>query len=301
MPSPIPVVALAGGSGGLGFRIARALVARGAALRVLVRPDIDIGDERKLADIGATPIKADPGEVSAMAEALRGVDCVVSALSGLRPVIVERQGLLLDAAVAASVPRFIPSDYAADFTKTTPGENRNFDLRREFMARASAAPIAVTSILNGAFMDMLGAEMPIIQRSIRRVLYWRSADQPLDFTMKDDVASYTAAAALDPATPRILRFAGDTVTAKQIAAAMSEVEGRHYRTLGAGGIGALGLMIRTAKLVAPQPGGTFPPWQGMQYMRDMFSGAGRLTPIDNARYPDVRPTPVIEHLRAILR
>ncbi|WP_230206749.1 hypothetical protein [Novosphingobium sp. Gsoil 351] len=52
------------------------------------------------------------------------------------------------------------------------------------MAIADAAPIRVTSILNGAFMDMLGAEMPIIQPRVRRVLYWRSADQPLDFTMR---------------------------------------------------------------------------------------------------------------------
>lgn len=301
MTSATPVVALAGGSGDLGFRIAKALVARVAVLRVLVRPDIDARDERRLVDIGATPMKADPGDVSAMAEALRGVECVVSALSGLRAVIVDRQGLLLDATVAADVPRFISSDYAADFTKTTPGQNRNFDLRREFMARADAAPIAVTSVLNGAFMDMLGAEMPIIQRSIRRVLYWRSADQPLDFTMKDDVAAYTAAAALDPKTPRILRFAGDTVTARQIAAAMSEVEGRRYRTLRAGGLSALGVMIRIAKLVAPQPDATFPPWQGMQYIRDMFSGAGRLTPVDDDRYPEVRPTSVVEHLRTIMR
>ena len=76
------------------------------------------------------------------------------------------------------------------------------------MARVDVAPIRVTSILNGAFMDMLGAEMPLIQRRLRRVLYWGSADQPLDFTTKDDVAAYTAAAALDDTTPRILRIAG---------------------------------------------------------------------------------------------
>jgi hypothetical protein len=77
---------------------------------------------------------------------------------------------LLDAAVKAGVPRFISSDFAADFTKSIPGRNRNFDLRRAFMARVDTAPIRVTSILNGAFLDMLGAEMPIIQPRIHRVL-----------------------------------------------------------------------------------------------------------------------------------
>jgi nucleoside-diphosphate-sugar epimerase len=215
-------------------------------------------------------------------------------------VIVDRQGVLFDGAVRAGVPRFISSDYSADFTKTRPGENRNLDLRREFMARADAvaarAPVKVTSILNGAFMDMLGAEMPIIQPRIHRVLYWGDADQLLDFTTKDDAAAYVAAAALDDMTPRILRIAGDSVSARGIAAAMSEVTGERYRTLWAGSIGSLGFMIRVAKLVAPQPRAAFPPWQGMQYMRDMFSGRGKLEPLDNNRYPDLRWTSIREQL-----
>jgi hypothetical protein len=147
-------------------------------------------------------------------------------------------------------------------------QNRNFDLRREFMARADKTPIKVTSILNGAFLDMLGAEMPIIQRRIHRVLYWHDADQVLDFTTKDDVAAYTAAAALDDTTPRILRIAGDSVSARDIAATMSEVSGERYRPLWAGSLGSLGIMIRIAKLIAPRPDAPFPAWQGMQYMRD---------------------------------
>ena len=38
---------------------------------------------------------------------------------------MDRQGVLLEGAVRAGVPRFIPSDYSADFTKTRPGGNRN--------------------------------------------------------------------------------------------------------------------------------------------------------------------------------
>jgi nucleoside-diphosphate-sugar epimerase len=227
---------------------------------------------------------------------MRGATCVVSALNGLHEVIVDRQSVLLDAAVRAGVPRFIPSDYSEDFTKTRPGENRNLDLRREFMAHADRAPIKVTSILNGAFMDMLNAEMPIIQPKIHRVLYWGSATQPLDFTTKDDVAAYVAAAALDDTTPRILRIAGDTLSAREIASVMSDVTGERYSTLWAGSLGALGVMIRVAKLVAPQPGEAFPAWQGMQYMRDMFSGRGKLQPLDNVRYSEVRWTSIREQL-----
>jgi len=64
--------------------------------------------------------------------------------------------VLLDGAVQAGGPRFLSSDYSTHSTKTQAGDNRNLDLRREFIARTDRAPIRVISILNGAFMDMLG-------------------------------------------------------------------------------------------------------------------------------------------------
>lgn len=293
-----PNIVLAGAAGDLGARIAKALIARGAAVRALVRIEVSAADKDRLTGMGAVVAPADVADVGPVATACEGAACVVSALNGLHDTIMDRQGVLLDGAVKAGVPRFISSDFSADFTKTRPGDNRNLDLRREFMARADRAPIQVTSILNGAFMDMLGAEMPIIQPRIHRVLYWGSADQPLDFTTKDNVAAYVAAAALDETTPRILRIAGDTPSARDIAWAMTEVTGEQYHTLCAGSIGSLGVMIRVAKLVAPQPHAAFPPWQGMQYMRDMFSGRGKLHPLDNDRYPDLRWTSAREQLAA---
>lgn len=156
-------IALAGATGDLGERILKALVSRGAQVLALVRPDADEHATDRITTLGATVARADPTDVESLAKALQGAACVVSALNGLREVIVDRQTMLLNGAVRAGVPRFIPSDYSADFTNTAPGGNRNFDLRREFMSRADQAPLQVTSILNGAFLDMLGNEMPIIQ------------------------------------------------------------------------------------------------------------------------------------------
>ncbi len=192
---------LAGASGDLGARIAKALIAHGAAVRALVRVEMSASDRDRLTGMGAIVTPAAVSDTGSVATACEGAACVVPALNGLHDVIVDRQGVLFDAAVKAGVPRYISSDYSADFTKTRPGDNRNLDLRREFMAHADRAPIQVTSILNGAFMDMLGAEMPIIQPRIHRVLYWHDAGQALDFTTKDDLAAYVAAAALDGATP----------------------------------------------------------------------------------------------------
>ncbi len=299
-PQHVGTIALAGATGDLGFRIAAALVARGAHVRALVRRDLSASDAERLSALGVERVAADPTDVAAMTTACAGADCVVSALNGLRDVIVDRQVVLLDAAVTAGVPRFIPSDYAADYTATQPGSNRNFDLRREFKARADAAPIQVTSILNGAFMDMLGAEMPIIQPKLRRVLCWGSASQPMDFTMKDDVAAFTASAALDPSTPRMLRIAGGTASARQLAETLSEVSGHRYRSMWVGPVAALSGLIALTRRFAPEPDEVFPAWQGMQYMRDMFTGQAKLSVLDNDRYSEIRFTSLNARLRTVL-
>ena len=277
-------IVLVGGSGDLGGRIARSLVDRGAHVRALVHSGT-FGEKRdRLSTLGVTVIEVNFDDPEELADACRGAACVVSALNGLRPVIIGMQGRILQAAVASGVPRFIPSDFSLDYTRTRPGDNRNMDLRREFMAQIDSMPIRPTSILNGAFTDMLTGQAPIVLHGIRRILYWGDADQPIDFTTKDDVARYTAAAALDPDAPRYLRIAGDVVTPRSLADTMTQVTGKRFGLLRAGGIGRLSMVIRVVRKLAPQPDAVFSVWQGMQYLRDMASGRGKLQRLDNDRY-----------------
>ena len=285
-------VVLAGATGGLGGRIAKVLRERGARVRALVRRATARDKVEGLRALGVEIATVDVSSVAEVAAACAGASCVVSALNGLRDVIVETQSVLLEAAVRAGVPRFIPSDYSIDLTKLAPGSNRNLDLRREFHRRLDAAPIAATTIYSGAFMELLTAQMPLILFKQRRVLYWGNADQRLDFTTIGDTAVFTAMAALDPKTPRFLRVAGDRVTARQVAVLMTELTGTRFRLLRAGGLGMLAAIIRVARLVAPAKDEIFPAWQGMQYMHNMFDGRGVLEPLDNDRYPGMRWTTV---------
>ncbi len=94
--------------------------------------------------MGAKVIQVDMSNKTELTQALKDVSCVVSALAGLHDVIVDGQSLLLEAAIAAGVPRFIPSDFSSDFTKLPQGENRNFDLRKEFHKKLDNAPISST-------------------------------------------------------------------------------------------------------------------------------------------------------------
>src|SRR6476646_5333791 len=149
------VIVLAGATGHLGGQIAASMRERGATVRAIVRKGGDPERTRALRRQGVRIVEVDYASRPELARACHGGSCVVSALSGLRDVVVDAQTRLLDAAVEAGVPRFIPSDYAIDFTKLPEGSNRNFDLRREFKQRLDDAPISATSILNGMFMELL--------------------------------------------------------------------------------------------------------------------------------------------------
>ncbi len=295
---PAPLIVLAGATGDLGHRIALALLARGAQVRALVRPGNTKPKVATLRERGAAIVEVDFNDPAALTRACGGAACVVSALSGLRNVIVDAQTHLLDAAVAAGVPRFIPSDFSIDYTKLPAGSNRNLDLRREFNRHLDRVPIQPTSILNGMFADLLTGQAPLVLFKLKRILYWGPADQPLDFTTIANTAEYTAAAALDPTTPRYLRVAGEVATVRDLQAAATAATGQRFKLLRAGGLWVLKLMIRITRRLVPAKNEVFPPWQGMQYLHNMFTGQPKLTPLDNDRYPGIRWTSVREVLAA---
>jgi nucleoside-diphosphate-sugar epimerase len=293
-----PTIVVAGATGNLGGRIVKALLERGASVRALVRPGVARDKLERLQRLGVTIANVDFSSASKVALACSAAACVVSAVAGLRDVIVETQTGLLDAAVKAGVPRFIPSDFSIDFTKFPPGENRNLDLRREFHKRLDKASIRATTIFNGAFTDMLTGQMPLILFKLKRVLYWGDADQRMDFTTIDNSAAFTASAALDPSTPRFLRIAGDQLSARELTVVVSEVTGEKFRLFRAGGLGMLGTLIKVARTFAPGEKELYPAWQGMQYMRNIFDGRAKLEPLDNDRYPGIHWTTVRDVLSA---
>lgn len=289
-------VAVVGATGALGGRIVEALIARGADVCAIVRPGTASEKLARLERPGVEIAHVDFRSAIDLMKAITGASCVVSALQGLREVLVDSQSLVLDAAIAAGVKRFIPSDFASDFAKVAPGDNRNFDLRREFHERLDAAPIAATSILNGAFAEILNYGTPLLDFKAKRVGYWEDADFRVDFTAMSDTASFTAAAALDASAPEVLRIAGFQISPRELSAVASEITGTDFALVRLGSLAEL--IAHNKRERASHPEGeaeVFPAWQRSQYLASMFTA--QLSPLDNPRYPDVTWTgvrPIIE-------
>jgi NmrA-like family len=278
------LIILAGATGDLGNKIARELIRKNARVVALVRLGISSEKRKELQSLGCFVQEVDFSDSKALSEACQGGSVVVSALAGLRDVMVETQTCLLNAAVSAKVPRFIPSDFALDFTKLPADWNRNLSFRNEFRERADKADIKVTSILNGGFMNMLTGKAPFVLFKINRILCWGNPDQLTDWTTIEDTALFTAMASLDPETPRYLKIAGDQISANGLAKIMSELTGEKFKVLRPGSLGVFKFIIGLTKLLTNKTDALYPPWQGMQYMHNMYSGVAKFDKVDNDRY-----------------
>ena len=291
-------ILVAGATGNLGGKIVDALLEQGAEVRAVVRAETDAAKVKALREKGVQVFEIDMRDKNEIADVCAGAECIVSALSGLREVIVDGQKTLLDAAVAARVPRFIPSVYSLDYTNLIPGTNRNLDLRREFDEHLKTVPIQATSIFNGAFMDLLTTDMPLILYRFRRILYWGAPTVRMDLTTTFDVGEFAARAAMDENAPRYLRIAGDSVSAIDVKEIMNDISGAKFRLFRAGSIPLLNLIIKIARFFAPAKTKLYPAWQGMQYMRDMMEGRAIIETHDNNRYSVMKWTSVREFLES---
>ena len=281
-------IVLAGATGDLGTRIARALSKRGADVVALGRIGTADDKVRALESLGAKVRIVDMASVSDIAKECDAATCVVSALAGLRDVIVDMESVLLEAALAARIPRFIPSDFSMDFRTLPAGENRNLDLRREFHQRLDVAPIASTSIFNGPFGEVLTRynHVPLFDFKKKMVGYWEDPDWRIGFTAMNDVAAYTAAAALDQSTPRALRIASFRVTPREFT---DEVMKTPFQLVRLGSLEDLRAQNKSERAAHPEgENEVYPRWQVGQYLQTMFTT--HYDEIDNDRYPDLKWT-----------
>ena len=283
-------ILVAGSTGDLGGRIVKALLKNGARVRALVRSGADPVVVNLLRSSGVNIVEANLADREALIAACTGVSCVVSALAGLRDVIVDTQSLLLEAAVNAGVPRFIPSDYSTDFTQLPEGANRNFDLRKEFMRKIDGANIKATSIFNGAFAELLTYNIPFLDHKNKTVSYWEKPDWKVDFTSMNDTAAFTAKAALDDDSPRYLRIASFQVSAREMAAASG------YELKYKGTLAELDAYNKSERAAHPEgESELYAKWQQSQYIHSMFSAQNQV--LDNERYSGLIWSTLPEYLR----
>ncbi|GAB2686406.1 hypothetical protein GCM10027037_05410 [Mucilaginibacter koreensis] len=156
----------------MGGKICKHLLKKEVNVRVLVRKESDEAKVKELRKIGVEVVTADFADEHSLIAACEGSSCVVSVLAGLHKVIVTAQSQLLHAAIQAGVSRFIPSDFCTDFTQLKAGDNRHFDLRKEFQSIMETSNIKATSVFNGAFAHVLQYNIPLLDTKDKNINYY---------------------------------------------------------------------------------------------------------------------------------
>jgi len=278
-------ILVAGATGDLGLRIVKALLSKQADVIALVRNDSNSNKINDLRHLGVKVIKADMNNVDEIASASRDVSCVVSAVSGLRDVIVDAQLNLLKGAIKGGVKRIIPSDFATDFLTIPEGVNRNYDLRKEFKKHLDSSTIKATSIFNGAFAEVLGYNIPLFDKKGKTIAFFEGKkDWKIDFTTMDDTAMYTAFAALDDETPRYLRISSFSVSPEELVQLGEKYRREKFDLVNKGTLEDLSAKIKVIKAADPEADTSlYSKTQKVQYLYSMFFAHNETS--DNSRYP----------------
>ncbi|KAI5294823.1 hypothetical protein KEM52_003089 [Ascosphaera acerosa] len=154
MAKEVKNVIVIGGTGYIGKFIVQGLVKAGFNVSVLTRAS-------KVAEHqfpeGVTPVPYEPDSKDSLVKAFTGQDVVVSALA---QTALASEYLMIDAAVEAGVPRFLPSEYGTDPQEmVTRDKLSTFKAKKEvfdyLVKVAEEGKIEYTAFATGPFLDPL--------------------------------------------------------------------------------------------------------------------------------------------------
>ncbi|THG13843.1 hypothetical protein TEA_014321 [Camellia sinensis var. sinensis] len=201
-------ILIVGGTGKLGFEIAKASLRSSHPTFALIRDEssTDLHKSHKLqtlSDSGATLLKGSLEDETRLIEAIKQVDVVICAVSSKQVLL---QKLLISAIKQAGcVKKFIPSEFGVDPCKTRiSGLDHNFYARKaEIRCLVEAEGIPYTYICCNFFMSYL---LPsIVQPGLKspprdKIKIFGDKNAKGVFMKESDVASFTISAVDDPRT-----------------------------------------------------------------------------------------------------
>ncbi|BGP41696.1 hypothetical protein JCM10449v2_005687 [Rhodotorula kratochvilovae] len=245
--TPYNNVALFGGTGQIGQAILDALL-RPSTEGYQPNIKVFLRDEQWDDKAGTVPddprvekVRADFGDVRDLAEKLRGVDAVVSALNGPG---IDAQYKILDAAAEAGVKRFVPSEYGSEHPWRKPGDDWThfhpyFDVKQRFHEHMLLHPAMVSRKMT---FTVIGVGDLYDQPTETYWIAWAQEKIPdryvfpivgdphsrYEVTKITDMAQYIAAALAKPSTSSdaFLNVVSDVISQQEIADLLQSASGR---------------------------------------------------------------------------
>ncbi|KAK8104380.1 uncharacterized protein PG998_011413 [Apiospora kogelbergensis] len=213
MSYTIKNVAIAGAGGNLGKVVTPSLVASGKFnIRVLTRQGSSTASLPK----GVEVIEVDYASPESLKAALEGQDAVISLIT--TPAAMT-QLALIDAAIAAGVRRFIPSEFGSNLanpkTRANPVFKHKVQTEEYLVEKARATGLTYTFFYNNAFLDWALRANFIVDFTQSKPQVLDGGDTPFSATTMQSVADGLAGVLLHPAeTENRAVYVHDLVTSQ---------------------------------------------------------------------------------------
>lgn len=227
--SAIKNVLVVGASGNVGKSTLKALSENGFQVTGLSR-ELPAGN----VPAGVKYIKSDYSATS-LADAFRGQDAVVSAVSSTQPGALELQQALIDAAIAAGVKAFFPSEYGVDtsersspdFIPFLAGKIAILDYLRDRQDK-----ISWTALITGSLFDW-GLQIPGFggwDLGARAVTIYDGGNTPYEATTLDQVGRAIAKSLKNPELTRnqFVYVNSFTVTQNEVLRVLEKITGDNF-------------------------------------------------------------------------
>ncbi|KAJ5753991.1 NAD(P)-binding protein [Penicillium nucicola] len=234
MASVIRKIAIIGATGNLGSRISSTLKAVGHEITVVQRKD-----SRKPAPEGLKSVKVDYLNKEELVSTFKGQDVVLSAVPF---PMLDSEKIVIDACIAASVKRYMPSEYTtmleSPLAKNLPIAKEKF-LIRQYLTSVMAdtsGPTTWTSVNNGAFFDMAlpyGVLGP--NPMSKKAVFHDGGDKKIAVSTLSDIATAVAKllgtdSIFEAAANQPVYICSARITERRLTELVSEVTGIDFGT-----------------------------------------------------------------------
>ena len=215
-------VVIAGASGNLGNQIVKAFLNQpNVRTHILVRNESKHKVE-ELIKLGAHIIEGDvtTSSVEELAQSFKGIEVIVSALSGDHSVVYDGQLKLLNAAKLSGVKKFVPSSYGFNFQDYLQlGDSFLIDPKKKLISDLqSQNQVDYLLIHNGLFYSYAFFPGFLFQKENDTIKYYGDLNVKIQLTDTLDIAKYVVEASLNPQLKnKSINVAGDEKTLEELA------------------------------------------------------------------------------------
>jgi uncharacterized protein YbjT (DUF2867 family) len=244
------MILVVGGTGDLGGRVVRQLLARGLPVRCLVRPATSA---EALDAAGVDVVRGDLVDPASLPAAVEGISTVVATATAIgrrlagarRPTMrdVDEVGMsaLVDAADRAGVARFVYVSYARR------GDGLGTPLERAkhaVEARLGATSMRVVLVRPDAFQEIHLAAIGRFDVVRRKVAVVGKGDTKRRWVATEDVAALVAALVVEEDPPGVVEAGGPEALTRNEAIAVAERATGDRITVRRAPLGAARLLVR---------------------------------------------------------